>query len=260
MVRIYWLASYPKSGNTWLRFLASNLVFGEVQSAADLGQLAPDLHELGATFRPPEHPLLMKTHHLYSGQLRFSELTSAAIYVMRDPADVLVSNFYYSERSGDSVGDRAQAFSRYLEAFLAARGDPRWVQMGMGTWEENVRSWLDQQRRFPMLVLRYEDLLADCVGVAGRICQCLGISRSSAAIAAAVANSSFGRLRQIEEADIQARRVGIFYKPYLQAPIDAGLRFMRAGSRHQAAQLFSEEQWLHFNAAFGELRQEFGFH
>src|SRR5882757_11182682 len=43
---VVWIASYPKSGNTWLRFLICNLAFGPVESAAQLNQLAPDLHEL----------------------------------------------------------------------------------------------------------------------------------------------------------------------------------------------------------------------
>jgi hypothetical protein len=260
MAGIYWLASYPKSGNTWLRFLACNLVFGEVASAAALNQLAPDLHEAGASFEPPDQPLLVKTHYCYSPQLRFADRTAAAVYVLRDPADVLVSNFYYSGRSGSPGGDRVELFERYLETFIAARGDPRWVSMGMGTWEENVRSWLGQRERFPVLLIRYEELLSDGARVAGQLCQSLGIRRDAAAVTAALEHSSFGRMRQIEEADIRARRVGIFYKPYLQAPIDAGVRFMRAGTRGGAAQLLSDEQWRRFNAAFGELRREFGYH
>jgi hypothetical protein len=259
MAGIYWLASYPKSGNTWLRFLACNLVFGEVKSAAALNQLAPDLHELGASFEPPDQPLLMKTHYRYSPQLRFAGQTAAAVYILRDPADVMVSNFHYDGRSGSPGGDRSKLFARYLDAFIAARGDPRWVRMGMGTWEENVRSWIGQQQRFPVLLVRYEELLSEGARVAGQLCQSLGITRTAAAVAAALEHSSFERMQVIEEADIRERRVGIFYKPYLQAPIEAGLRFMRAGIRGGAAQQLSEEQWGRFNAVFGALRREFGY-
>jgi hypothetical protein len=260
MAGIYWLASYPKSGNTWLRFLACNLVFGEVKSAAALNQLAPDLHEAGASFEPPDQPLLMKTHYCYSSQLRFADRTAAAVYVLRDPADVLVSNFHYSVRSGSPGGEQAERFDRYLDAFIAARGDPRWIRMGMGSWEENARSWIGQRQRFPVLLIRYEELLADGARVAGQLCQALGITRDTAAVAAALEHSSFERMRQIEESDIRERRVGIFYKPYLQSPIDAGVRFMRTGTRGGAALQLSEEQWGRFNAVFGELRREFGYH
>jgi hypothetical protein len=59
---VVWIASYPKSGNTWLRFLACNLVFGPVDSAARLAQLAPDVHELNGACEIHSPRVLMKTH------------------------------------------------------------------------------------------------------------------------------------------------------------------------------------------------------
>jgi len=260
MAGIYWLASYPKSGNTWLRFLAGNLVFGAVDSAERLGALVPDIHELADSFELPSQPLLVKTHFRYSQLMRFATQTSAAIYLLRDPADVLVSNFHYALRSGAAGGDPREQFNRYFDAFVEARGDPRWVRMGMGTWEDNVRSWQARQREFPVHWIRYEDMLADCSKVATELCMALRITRTAAAVDEAVRRSSFGRLREIEEHDIRERRVGIFYKPYLQAPVDAGFRFMRSGLQGAARREMSEQQWQRFNAAFGELRRECGYH
>jgi hypothetical protein len=259
MGRIVWIASYPKSGNTWLRFLACNLVFGEVDSAATLSRLAPDLHEQDSRFEPPAQVLLMKTHFPYSSGLRFAGLTAAAIYVLRDPADVMLSNFHYGMRSGAMAGDAAVLFERYVDAFIEARGDPRWIKLGMGSWEDNVRSWLRPGQAFPMLRLRYEDLLTDGMTVAGHLCRCLGITRSAEQQRMALDAASFERMRKIEEADIRARRVGIFYKPYLQQPIDAGLRFMRSGGSGAGDRALSDGQRRRFNEAFGRMRQELGY-
>src|SRR5271166_938951 len=92
---IIWIASYPKSGNTWVRFLACNLLFGRQVSAAALNALVPDLHEMQAATDPAPRGLL-KTHFAYSPDLPCARYTAAAIYVVRNPADVLASNFFYS--------------------------------------------------------------------------------------------------------------------------------------------------------------------
>jgi hypothetical protein len=256
---IVWIASYPKSGNTWLRFLACNLLFGPVDSAVTLSRLAPDLHELRATPEPPRQLTLMKTHFPYTMNLPLAAHTAGAIYVVRDPADVMLSNFHYARRSGVSAGESADALNRYIDNYLAARGDPRWLKLGMGSWEDNVRSWVGNKWNFPVLCVRYEDLLADGVNVAGILCKCLGVTRTAEEIAKAVDGASFRRMREIEEADISAQRVGIFYKPYLREPIEAGLRFMRAGKRGEASQVLSQEQRRRVDAVFGPLRRELGY-
>jgi hypothetical protein len=260
MSKIVWIASYPKSGNTWVRFLVCNLVFGPVDSAATLNRLAPDIHELGAAQDRPSAPLFMKTHFAYSDALPLAAHTAGAIYVLRDPADVMLSNYHYGRRSDAMASDDdGSAFDRYVDTFIAARGDPRWLNLGMGPWDGNVRSWLAIKHRFPVLRIRYEDLLADGIKVAVSLCRALGLARRAEDLAAAVAAASFDSMRRIEEADIGARRVGIFYKPYLQRPIDAGLRFMRSGKSGEAAHKLSPDQWRRFNDVFGTMRREFGY-
>jgi Sulfotransferase domain len=260
MSKIVWIASYPKSGNTWVRFLVCNLVFGAVDSAATLSRLAPDIHELGAAVDPPSSPLFMKTHFAYSDALPLAAHTAGAIYVLRDPADVMLSNYHYGKRSGAMAGeDDESAFARYIDSFIAAHGDPRWLKLGMGRWDDNVRSWLAVKHRFPVLRIRYEDLLADGISAAGLLCRALGLARGAEDLAQAVAAASFDSMRRIEETDIGARRVGIFYKPYLQRPIDAGLRFMRSGKSGEAERALSHDQWRRFNDVFGTMRRELGY-
>jgi len=256
---VLWIASYPKSGNTWVRFLASNLLTGSVDSAATLNRLIPDLHELRGVIEPPRRRLLMKTHFLYSPALPLAAHTAGAIYVVRDPADVLLSNFYYAERSGSAESKQSLSFERYFEDFLAAGGDPRWLKLGMGSWQENVRSWVGAIQEFPVLLIRYEDLLSDGLNAATAVCRFLGLTRTPAQIAAAVDASSFDRMKEIEEIDIRARRIGIFYKPYLEDSIASGRRFMRRGTAAEAAQTFTEEQRLRFDAVYGHARREMGY-
>lgn len=256
---IVWIASYPKSGNTWLRFLVCNLVFGPIDTAAKLDLFVPDLHELRGSVQLPAQRVFMKTHFPYSAALPLGEHTAAAIYIVREPADVMLSNFHYSQRTGAAAGGDAAALDRYVDAFIAAGGDPRWLKLNMGTLEDNVRSWVGTPREFPVLKLRYEDLLADGLRVARVLCEFLGLTRTPEAVRAAVAASSFERMREIEEADIRAHRAGIFFKPYLKDPISSGLRFMRAGRSGEAAAALSEDQRRRFQAVFGAMRRDLGY-
>jgi hypothetical protein len=254
---IIWIVSYPKSGNTWVRFLVCNLVFGPQTSAAALNSLAPDIHELGQSVELPAAPIFLKTHFPFSAELPLVSQTAAAIYVVRDPADVMLSNFHYSRRSSNAAAQTT--LPQYVEQYLAQGGDPRWIQLGMGTWDAHVRSWLAVKHPFPLLFLRYEDLLADTMQGANQICGFLGLNRSHAEMKQAVAGASFSRMRQIEDADIRARKVGIFYKPYLQQPIETGLRFMRAGLSGEAARVLTSEQQSALAAVFGPVMRELGY-
>ena len=247
---IVWIASYPKSGNTWLRFMLCSLLYGELQSAAAVAQLAPDIHESGAALDVSGPTLLVKTHYL-TAHLPFIERTAAAVYVVRDPVDVFTSNLhYYGRRTGHAPGS-GEVLTQYLEAFIQHRG--------MGSWDQNVRSWLEERHGFPVLRVRYEELTSDPHGVCAALARRLRPDSSAADIERAVTNSSFARLRDIEAADIRHRRVGIFYKPYLEPSIAAGLRFMRSGTVGDARATLDSEQIARLRAPFRPLLEQLGY-
>jgi aryl sulfotransferase len=256
---VVWIVSYPKSGNTWVRFLVCNLIFGVQDSAAALARLAPDIHEFRAVPEPPPQTIFMKTHFPFSSAMPLAAHTAGAIYIVRDPADVMLSNFHYSRRDGSQTSAGPVALARYVDEYLAARGGRRWLELGMGAWDDHVRSWLATPHPFPVLLVRYEDLLRDGLGCARQLCKFLGLDRGTEDVQRAVAGASFARLREIEEQDIRGENVGIFYKPYLRPSLDAGLRFMRAGKAGEAASVLSAEQQQRVQATFGPLMHELGY-
>ncbi len=255
---ILWIASYPKSGNTWVRFLACNLLHGRQESASTLNLLVPDVHELGSHLVTSAYAGLVKTHFAFSSRIPLADRTAAAVYVVREPADVLISNFHYARRSAGGP-EGALAFDEYVDAFIHHRGDPRWIQHGMGSWEENVRSWLDARHPFPVLRLKYEDMVADPTAGGLALARLIRPNSSAADIHEAVSNSSFQRMREIEEADIRRKRPGIFYKPYLQQSIDSGLRFMRNGAVGDGAARLSPGQQARLRSAFRPLLAQLGY-
>jgi Sulfotransferase domain len=256
---VVWIASYPKSGNTWVRFLVCNLVFGVQESAAALNSMAPDIHELTAVPELPAAPVFFKTHFPFSPAVPLAQRTAAALYVVRHPADVMLSNFHYSLRSAAAVNADEAMRKEYIDKYLAAHGDPRWIGAGMGTWDDHIRSWLYVKHSFPVLPIRYEDLLADGQQGAQRICSFLGLTRTAEEVRQAVEGASFRRMKEVEEQDIRRQNVGIFYKPYLQQSIGDGLRFMRAGQAGEAARVLTPEQRRGVTDAFGPLMRELGY-
>lgn len=258
MRNLVWIASYPKSGNTWARFMACNLLFGRQESAATVNGLIPDVHELN-DLGDPSPGSLFKTHAAFGPNFPFGDRTAAVIYIVRHPADVLASNFFYARRSAADRSDAAAAFAHYAEQFIDHGGDPRWSQLGMGTWEENVRSWLSPARDFPVLRLRYEDMEADAPSACRAIAVFLRQARNDADIEQAVRDSSFERMREIERSDIREKRVGIFYKPYLQASIDSGSRFMRRGVAGDGSARLKPEQLARLRLRFKVLLRELSY-
>jgi hypothetical protein len=256
---IVWIASYPKSGNTWVRFMICNLLFGRQESAAAINGLAPDVHEMGGQLPVAAGAGLFKTHFPYSASLPEAQRTAAAIYIVRQPCDVLASNFYYAQR-GKCGADWSRAdFDEYFDDFAKNRGDRRWIEQGMGTWDENIRSWLCVRHPFPVLAVKYEDMLADPRRMCEIFAKLVKPGISAAEIDAAVLNSSFARMKEIEETDIRERRIGIFYKPYLQASIDSGRRFMRSGAAGDGSRLLTAGQRERLRVVFRPLLAELGY-
>lgn len=245
--RIVWLASYPKSGNTWLRLLLANLLsrsrrafplnvlpfghavdsfrFGELTGVAaedctqdEVDRLIPAclrLHLAESAAHPEDR--LCKVHGAYvankAGEPLFpQDVTAGAIYIVRNPLDVAVSWAFHAEEG------TAQSIARLNDtcATLGGGGLPLYKQR-VHDWSSHVRSWCAAP--FPVLVVRYEDLLADAARELQRVVRFLGFEDvAEQRLRDAVARSAFGSLRRREA------RGGFIEKP----PTNAGL-FFREG-------------------------------
>lgn len=228
MAGIFWLASYPKSGNTWLRAFIAALVSGEPvdinrmsfvggiagdRSAFDetLGVASADLSaEQQTNLRPRAYeiwaaeaarPLYCKAHDCYhltpAGEPLFStKATRGAVYVVRDPRAVAVSLAHYTMHTLDfEIARMADA----NESF--ASSDDRLHQQlhqQVRSWSGHVLSWLEAP--FPVHVARYEDLHAEPAAAFAAIARFLDLPHDPQRIASAVAATSFSRLQEQERA------------------------------------------------------------
>jgi aryl sulfotransferase len=188
--RIVWLASFLKSGNTWFRIFLANLARHE-PSPADInnldqsGGIASDRHEFEMAtmldssllshdeiddLRPRVYAAIaaearsdrwVKVHDAYTTVLNGEPLLGrnvarAAIYLVRDPRDVVVSLSYHDNMS---IEDALKCMNSSTDVVCGSRkGLSSQLRQKMLGWSGHVTSWLDQTD-VPVHVLRYEDLL-----------------------------------------------------------------------------------------------------
>jgi Sulfotransferase domain len=181
------LVSYPKSGNTWTRFLLANLIHPEEPATfANIDRLIPAPEILTAReLRRIPRPRIMKSHQYFHP--RFPRV----ICVVRDPRDVAVSQYHYF-RKRRRIGDD-YPLSDFFKGFLSGRDSD------YGSWAENVGSWIaTRHNRSDFLLLRYEDMLADTMAALEGMASFIGIQTTSERLRDAVERSSAGEMRKLE--------------------------------------------------------------
>jgi hypothetical protein len=226
--RIGWLASYPKSGNTWVRAFLTNYRRG-AHDPADINELdggviassrplfdeesgaeASDLtrDEIAAA-RPAVYRalsdaaaglMLVKVHDAFAegpgGPLFPPDATACAIYVVRNPLDVAVSFARYMNVPV------VEAIRRMNDGFALAAPGPslsEQLEQRLRPWSEHVASWVDQ-RQIEVHVVRFEDLLQDPLETFAGVVVACGLPLDRKTVARAADFSSFERLAQQERA------------------------------------------------------------
>jgi len=169
MAKIVWLASYPKSGNTWLRFMLANLIYGKpATSSAEVRALVPDIHDgVPGLQLFGNRTTIIKTHWAFNTALRLREDVVGVIHLVRNPIEVMESNQNYAmTRSGElyrKVTDSKlqEMAAGFVDEFIRHGGHKRFKEFGIGSWEEHTLSWTSKINVMPRCGIRYEDLVAD---------------------------------------------------------------------------------------------------
>jgi hypothetical protein len=267
MAKIVWIASYPKSGNTWLRFLLANVMHQKpIRSSAEVRELIPDIHEgiAGRHLWGPRSTLI-KTHWAFNTRFPMREDTAGIIHLVRHPVATLESNQNYAiNRSGNltrqaSEAQVAQLAQRFVEGFIKNGGHHQFIPGGIGTLEQHYASWSSPILRYQRIQVRYEDLMADTAGTLRKLVTFLGIQRSDTDIAMAADSASQDSMRRIEEAEIAARREGIFFQSRNAAAIETGLRFVGRSSDGKTRFALTPEQKEAARHRFAGLIQRLGY-
>lgn len=181
------LGCYPRSGSTWLRFILYELLTGRETSFELVDQTLADIGHHGKAPRLlPNGGRFLKTHEPYRAEYH------RAIYLVRDVRDVVISEYAFCRRERLFEGD----FDHFFEAFIRGRINR------YGFWGDHVRSWLDYAQSNPgqVLLIRFEDMRRDTVGVVDRCLQHFGVTQTQAEITVAVEHHTLKRMQEKEDA------------------------------------------------------------
>jgi len=226
--KIVWLASYPKSGNTWFRVFLSNLLSKENQpadinnlfatpiasnrelfdeatglSSSDLtvdeiDNLRPGVYEYAA--RNANELLFQKVHDAWltteSGEPMFSnKVTHSVVYFVRNPLDVAVS---FSNHLSKSLEETVKIMTDDGYAFGSTHNRLHLqLRQQLQTWSNHIKSWVDQSE-LPIIVLRYEDMKADTFAIFSKAVEFIGLKVSSEEIIRAISYSDIKEMQKQE--------------------------------------------------------------
>ncbi len=269
---IRWIASYPKSGNTWVRLF---LIAYQDPHNFDLNRRPPNFRQCvdvktyekvspvpvdqlteaeiyalrGAALvhllrASGDLPLYLKTHcaniNLDGVALIPPALTDRSLYLLRDPRDVVVS---LADHMGESIDESISRMSN--EQSIITRNDV--ISQPISSWSLNVRSWMREMDKMSIFCLRYEDLLKDPTHWFKKVLEFFQVDFDPWRFRRALDLTMFEALKQAED------------KNGYQTKSEEQLRFFRKGIAGGWRDVLSSSQVQKIEADHGEVMKTVGY-
>ena len=180
------VASYPRAGSTWLRFLLYELLTGQTTSFEAVNKGIPNIgRHLAAPRLLDKDTRLIQTHEPYRRDY------GVAVYLVRDVRDVVISEFYFQQLWQLFDG----TFQDFLNAFLEGKVNR------YGSWVNHTNRWLDakEARSDDILVIRFDELRQDTHATVAKITSFIGTKANDSQIDQALANNTTAKMREKEK-------------------------------------------------------------
>ncbi len=189
------LVSYPRSGNTWTRFLLGNLLCPDAPvTFSNIETRIPEIYfNRDRVLRALPRPRVLKSHE------SFQPHYPHVIYVVRDPRDVAISFYHHNVKARNIPDD--YPMTSFVQRFIAGEFDQKF-----GSWRDNLLSWVSLRGDNPdFMMLRYEEMKRDAAGALLQVaaflehCSFRKIDSSPEALRRAIELSSPERMRALEK-------------------------------------------------------------
>ena len=273
MKSIVWLASYPKSGNTWMRAFLANYIYnrdepvpinqihrlGMGDASANAYQMVSKVPFDGNNPQQSAHLRhavlqgivnnkanvnLIKTHSengmAYGVKLIPPKFTRSAVYIMRNPLDMILS---YASQFGLPMEKAIFTTSSNQNALNG--GEINSYQF-LGSWSNHVVGWT-KERKFPVLTVRYEDMLDDPHTVFEKVIRHVGLPEGKERLEKAIEFSEFKNLQK------QETQSGFIENSKKQE------RFFRKGKTGQWKKELTPEQIEQMIKYHGRVMEKYGY-
>lgn len=261
---IFWLASYPKSGNTWTRSFIVALTAPEQEldiNKLATGNIASDrawieyglgipIEDLSAgeieILRPLAYrfwhqqatqPQYHKVHDAYVmnglGQPVFPpDAASGVLYIVRHPYDVAVS---LANHNGTSLQDAVDAMcTPDYRLVKQKRKLNMQVEQPLLSWSEHVQSWLDSPHHIHLM--RYEDMQQSALTTFSALADFLRLNASHQQIEQAIAACNFNKLKEKELTQGFREKPVVAEKFFRSGKVGEGQHKLTAAQKSQLAQ------------------------
>ena len=233
------LVSYPKSGNTWMRFLVGNYMTGGKVGFSNVIELMPELQTNPEQCAKVEmRPRFIKSHRGYNRKY------PKAVYILRDGRDVAVSSYYHLVKQGEITKDTP--FPVFLRTF-ATEGIFR-----LGSWSSHVESWLRREGKGNVIFVKYEDMLEDPGRELEKVLRFAGVEVDPERVKRAVKASSFEEMQRSEKEEHDAYFGKYGFK-------NRDVKFVRKGQKGDWRSHFTKEDEETFLKVHGRTMRKLGY-
>lgn len=183
-----YIASYPRSGTTWLQMILYQLTTDGKMDFEHISDVIPFFER---SLARGQNLNVARPYRIFKTHLRYRQLPRGPfkyIYVVRDGRDVLTSYFHFHRSHLGYKG----SFDSFFELFIRGK-------VGYGSWFQHVGEWKEHARDENVLFLRYEDLESNLLSWLPRIAQFCGARVPADKYESIRDHCSFAFMRQHED-------------------------------------------------------------